>query len=121
MEDIVSPDADKDVIELARMLKLHNGGKTLVLDLREMGFWTDYFVIVTATSSTHMHGLMKRIKDFLNEKGMEPLRKHAGGGEDDWCLVDSGDFIVHIMSERARAFYELEKLWFQAKVAFSSD
>ena len=121
MEDTALPELRKKMVELAELLKLHNGQKLQVLDLSAMGFWTDFFVIVTATSSTHARGLIKHVKDFLKERNVETLRKIAGGDDDDWNLVDCGDFVVHIMSERARDFYELERLWFQAETIYRSE
>jgi ribosome-associated protein len=61
-----------------------------------------------------MAGLMKRIKDFLSERGIDVLGRHKGRDDDDWSLVDCGWLVVHLMSSRARSFYEIEKLWFQA-------
>lgn len=121
MEDTASNDAAGLVVELAELVKLHNGDKVQVLDMRSLGFWTDFFVIANVTSSVHMRGLLKRIKDFLAERGMDTIRKHSGGEDDDWSLVDCGSFVVHLMSERARDFYELEKLWFQAKTIYRSE
>jgi ribosome-associated protein len=121
MEDIAHHDSKREVTDLAELLKLHNGVKVQVLDLTRIGFWTDYFIIVTATSSTHARGLLKRVKDFLNERNLETLRKASGGEDDDWNLVDCGNFVVHVMSERAREFYELERLWFQAETIYRSE
>ena len=121
MEDIALPNLQQNVIDLAELLKLHNGGKVQVLDLKSIDFWTDYFIIVTATSSTHAFGLLKRVKDFLKERKIEALRSMVGSQDDDWNLMDCGDFVVHVMSERARDFYELEKLWFQAKTIYRSE
>lgn len=123
MEDIASLDrvdapADGRVIELAVLLADHKGVDAVALDLRNMNSWTDYFVIATVTSSTHMRGLLKHIKDFLGEHGMETLHKHAGSEDDEWSLVDCGTLVVHLMSQKARSFYDLERLWFQARKLF---
>ncbi len=119
MEDTASPKTGTTVLELAELLHQHKGGRVTALDLTQIGSWTDYFIIVTATSSTHMRGLMKHVKEFIFERNMEILGKHSGGDDDDWSLVDCGNFVVHVMSERARSFYELEKLWFQAPAIYS--
>jgi len=65
MEDMLL-ETDKAMIphELAELLRDHNGADTLVLDLREMGAWTDFFVITTATSDTHLDGLERHVKEF---------------------------------------------------------
>ncbi len=104
-----------EVLDCARVLADHNGQETLVLDLTELSLWTDYFVITTATSSTHLAGLVRHLSEHLASRGLEPSRKPRLADDEEWCLVDAGWFVVHVMSVRARAFYELEKLWFQAK------
>ncbi len=104
-----------EVLDCARVLADHNGQETLVLDLTELSLWTDYFVITTATSSTHLAGLVRHLTEHLAVRGLEPSRKPRLADDEEWCLVDAGWFVVHVMSVRARGFYELEKLWFQAK------
>lgn len=111
----MSTDHLAEVLACARVLADHNGQDTLVLDLTELSLWTDYFVVTTATSSTHLAGLVRHLSDHLVLRGLEPARKPRPADNEEWCLVDAGWFVVHIMSVRARAFYELEKLWFQAK------
>lgn len=101
--------------DVAALLALHDGALVKALDLRGLNAFTDYFVLATASSSTHMRGLMKHIKDFLSERGVDVLSRHRGREDDDWSLVDCGWMVIHLMSERARAFYEIEKLWFQAQ------
>jgi ribosome-associated protein len=109
---------DKLAVELAREIGLHNGRDAVALDLRGQSSWTDFFVISTVTSSAHLKGLLKRIKDFTRERGLETFGKQAGADGDEWSFVDCGDLVVHLMSERARAFYDLERLWFQAGVLY---
>lgn len=108
-------DHHSEVLACAGVLADHNGQDTLVLDLRELSLWTDYFVVATATSSTHLAALVRHLVDHLASRGLEPARKPRIADDEEWCLVDAGWFVVHVMSVRARAFYELEKLWFQAK------
>ena len=114
MEDSAFPERKAIVADLGSLLALHNGQDVKALDLSSLNAFTDYFVIATVTSSTHMKGLMKRIKDLLAEHGVDIIGKHRGSEDDDWSLVDCGWCVVHLMSERARGFYEIEKLWFQA-------
>lgn len=113
----VSIDQHAEVFACAQVLADHNGRDTLVLDMAELSMWTDYFVVTTATSSTHLGGLVRNLVEHLADRGLEPSRKPRLGNDEEWCLVDVGWFVVHVMSERARAFYELEKLWFQATAA----
>ncbi len=108
------------VIDLAKLLDLHNGGDTTVLDIRGQSSWTDYFIITTATSSAHMQGLYRIIKGFLSEHDVEPLRRRKHVSDDNWLLVDCGDFVVHVMTEKTRSFYELERLWFEGLELYHS-
>jgi ribosome-associated protein len=111
-----------DLAETARalgdLLREHRGGDVKVLDLRELNSWTDFFVIATVTSNTHQQGLERHIKDFARERGIEILRRSrkppAGAGAsalDEWCLIDLGPVVIHLMTAQARSFYELERLW----------
>lgn len=100
----------------ARILADHNGGDVQVLDLRSMSIWTDFFIIASATSSTHMRGLLRHLEDYMAKEGIEALRRPKPAEDEEWCLMDMGDYVVHLMSATAREFYELEKLWFEAKI-----
>jgi ribosome-associated protein len=102
------------VLACAQVLADHNGKDTIVLDLTELNTWTDYFVVTTATSSAHLGGLARQLADYLAQEGLDPTRKPQVANDEEWCLVDVGWFVVHLMSGPAREFYELEKLWFQA-------
>ncbi|MDR2052055.1 MAG: ribosome silencing factor [Treponema sp.] len=104
--------ADKTARELGELLQDHNGKDVAVLDLRELNSWTDFFIIATVTSQTHVQGLLRHIREFAGEKDLEILhRRRKAEPDTEWNLVDMGNIVVHLMSERARSFYELERLW----------
>jgi ribosome-associated protein len=108
--------------DLGRLLQDHRGGDVIALDLRELNSWTDFFVIATVSSNTHLQGLYRRIKDFALERDVEILRRHRRpSAEDEWSLVDMGNVVVHLMTARSRAFYELERLWGAGKVIFRGE
>ncbi|MCX7025651.1 MAG: ribosome silencing factor [Spirochaetes bacterium] len=115
MEDIAITERRRLAASVARILATHNGQETVLLDLSGMTSWTDFFVVTTATSSTHLRGLLRNVLDETKPLGLDPFRKPQLSDDDEWCLVDFGWIVVHIMSEGARAFYELERLWFQAE------
>lgn len=110
----------EEIIGIARLLEEHRGEETMVLDLRNMSSWTDYFVITTARSGAHLGGLVRSLYDYLGEHGMEPLSSHRRITEDGWLLVDCGDVVVHLMDRDTREFYSLERLYFAAEVLFHS-
>jgi ribosome-associated protein len=101
-------------LALGRVLAAHNGVDVVVLDLSAQAGWTDRFVIATATSGAHLRGLERFIDEEASTLGLERLHKSSLADDDEWLLVDLGPVVVHVMTEGARAFYELEKLWFQS-------
>lgn len=104
--------------KLADMLAEHKGRDPVVIDLRGLNAWTDFFVVAGAASATHLHGLERQVKDFCAEHGVEILRKSGKRAaiDESWKLIDLGAVVVHIMTEEARSFYELERLWSQAPI-----
>ena len=103
-------------LEIAEIVKDLKGGDVAVIDVSKLNSWTDYFVIVTVTSSAHWQGLYKQIKEYIKDNDLEihvTNRKSPDG--DDWNLIDLGAIVVHLMSESARNFYDLEKLWHAGK------
>jgi ribosome-associated protein len=117
MEDTLPADDKTTALELAALIKDHRGEAVVALDLREMNYWTDFFVIATVASNTHLQGLQRHIKDYARERGIEILRHHRKTNPDDeWNLTDLGNIVIHLMSERSRSFYELERLWSAAAI-----
>ena len=99
-------------LEIAEIVKDLKGGDVAVIDVSKLNSWTDYFVIATVNSAVHSQGLYKSIKEYISENDMEihkTVRKSSQG--EDWNLIDLGNVVIHLMSEEARGFYELEKLW----------
>jgi ribosome-associated protein len=100
--------------KLGELLAEHNAGEVAILDLAGLNSWTDFFVIATVTSRTHAQGLIKSIRDFSRENGALILHsRRKAQADDEWNLLDFGSVILHLMSAKARSFYELERLWTQ--------
>ena len=108
------PSSREAALGLAQVLADHNGGDVVVLDLSVQAGWTDWFVIATATSGAHIRGLARFVDDEVVARKLERLGHSRQADDDEWILIDLGSVVVHLMTERARSFYELEKLWFQA-------
>jgi ribosome-associated protein len=100
------------VIEIADEMK---GQDMTALDLRGISDFTDAFVIVTGTSSTHLQAIIRKLHDDLAREGMRPLSKPESGSE-RWGVLDYADVIVHVFEERTREYYDLEGLWADAKI-----
>jgi ribosome-associated protein len=82
----------------------------VLLDLTEVSSFTDNFIICTGTSSRHNQTIADGIEEDLRKQGSRPLHIE-GRAEGEWILMDYFDFVVHIFSAQARAFYDLERLW----------
>lgn len=86
-----------------------------ILDLRDVTSFTDYFVICSASNPRQAHAVADEIEKQLKQTGELPI-SIEGYDRADWILMDYGDFIVHVFSESARAYYNLERLWRHAKI-----
>lgn len=81
-----------------------------VLKTAEQTVLADYFVICNGTSSTHIKALVDEVDKQLSEAGEPPIRRE-GLRSDIWVLMDFGSVIVHVFTDEARKFYNLERLW----------
>ena len=99
--------------EVARAAELLLDRKALdvtVLDLRKVSTATDFFLIATGRSDTHVSAIGDHLVDELKKEGVRPSGVEGmRGGR--WVLVDYVDFVVHIFHPAAREFYQLERLW----------
>jgi ribosome-associated protein len=86
------------------------------LSVEHLTEMTNHMVITTATSKQHCRSLGKHLVVSAKKNDLEILGVE-GMEDSEWVLVDLGDVIVHIMLEKTRAFYELEKLWNISKTA----
>ena len=82
----------------------------LVLDLRDLTSFTDFFLIVTGNSSRQNEAISESVEVELKRRGTRPLGVE-GRETAEWILMDYGSFIIHVFSRHAREHYSLEKLW----------
>jgi ribosome-associated protein len=85
-----------------------------VLDLREIASFTDFFVIATGMNKRQAQAISDEVVEQLKRKGTRAARVE-GFQTAEWILIDYGDFVVHVFDEKARRFYDLERLWREAK------
>lgn len=103
--------------ELAQLMEDGKGDNVVLIDVSGLNSWTDYFVIATVNSSAHWQGLYKQVKDYIKENDLEiHLTNRKSPDGDDWNLIDLGPIVIHLMSDSARQFYDLEKLWHAGKL-----
>lgn len=101
-------------IQLARAL---DGKKALnihILAVEKLTTVTEYFVIATGTSTTHVGALADEAEFQLEQQGVRVLRKEGRDGK-RWILLDYGSVIVHVFTQEAHDYYDLEHLWADGK------
>ena len=82
----------------------------VVLDLREIASFTDYFIITSGTNARQVQAIADAVVEQLKKHGTRAARME-GYNTGEWVLVDYGDFVVHVFDSKARQFYDLERLW----------
>ncbi len=90
-----------------------------ILKTAEHTVLADYFVICNGSSPAHIKALVDEVDRQLSEAGEPPLRRE-GLRSDIWVLMDFGSVIVHIFTDEARKFYDLERLWSDAEAVTPS-
>jgi len=78
------------------------------------GAFTDYFVLCSGTNPKQVQAIADEVELRLKTAGVRPTHVE-GYKQGEWILVDYVDFVVHVFSEKARRFYDLERLWKTAK------
>lgn len=86
----------------------------VMLDIRGLSVIADYFVLCSGNSTTQVQAIAKAVKDKMNEKGL-PVRGMEGYEEAKWVLIDCGDVVVHIFRSEEREFYNLDRVWSDAR------
>jgi len=86
----------------------------VLLDLSGLGAFTDYFLVCTGFSSPQVKAICDEVEERLERSGVRRLHREGKAGS-DWMLLDFGGLIVHVFTERARQFYDLERLWRSAR------
>ncbi len=117
MDDTVNREK---VLKIAEKIDEMNGIDTIALDVSGQSSWTDYFIITTVKSSAHLRGLYRNLQEVFEELGINPLWKHKKIDNENWVLVDCGFFVIHLMDSEHREFYNLEKLWFNSEMIYTS-
>jgi ribosome-associated protein len=87
---------------------------TVVLDLREIASFTDYFVITSGANERQVQAISDEVFETMKKAGTPPARVE-GYKTAEWILLDFGDFVFHVFDEKARKFYDLERLWRESR------
>ncbi len=119
--EVASIQTDKAHSELDEriMTTLHAAAEkkaieTVVLDLREIASFTDYFVITSGANERQVQAISDEVFETMKKAGT-PAARVEGYKTAEWILLDFGDFVFHVFDEKARKFYDLERLWRESR------
>jgi ribosome-associated protein len=105
---------DERLIGALRAASDKKAVNSVVLDLREVTEFTDFFIITGGTNVRQVQAISDGISEDLKLIDARPIRIE-GYNTAEWILMDYGDFVVHIFEEKSREFFDLERLWRDAK------
>ena len=100
--------------EVTKALDAKKGMDIKLLKIDSVSSLADYFLICTGTSNTHVKTLCDYAEYTLDQLG-EPMLSREGHHGNAWELLDYGTIVVHVFTEEARRFYDLERLWADAE------
>lgn len=113
--DSSTSDLPVDVSRAIDLLLDRKAEDVVLLDLRTLGGATDFFLLATGRSDTHVSAIADHLVEELRKGGLRPFGVEGmRGGR--WVLIDYVDFVVHVFHPAARDFYQLERLWGDAPV-----
>nr|WP_267507289.1 ribosome silencing factor [Borreliella bavariensis] len=108
MEDMLKVN---DINTLCKIITDFNGIDVIGIDVSNICNWTDFFIIATFVSFKQMEALYHdKIVKFFKERKIN-LNVQGKGLVYDWTVVSGGNLVIHLMSEKSREYYELEKIW----------
>ena len=106
--------------EVTKALDAKKGLDIKLLRISDVSTLADYFLICTGTSNTHVKTLCDYAEYTLEQLG-EPMLGREGHRGNSWELLDFGSIVVHVFTDEARKFYDLERLWADAETVDLKD
>ncbi|MDQ7778198.1 MAG: ribosome silencing factor [Planctomycetota bacterium] len=97
----------------ARIADEKKGENIVVLDMRKVFFLTDYFVLCSGLNPKHLQTIADEIRAQMKAKHAAALGRE-GYEAGAWILIDYGDFVIHVLQDKLRRYYELDHLWADA-------
>ncbi len=116
MEDML----DRMVIEVAELLEKNKAVNVEVFKVTDLCSWGDFIILATGTSETHLRGLKVEVKKMVLSNGGDIKNTRNNDDTSTWVLFDCGDFIINLMDEESRSYYDLEDRWSKAEVIYQS-
>jgi ribosome-associated protein len=112
MKNMLAP--NEIAIAVTKALDAKKGMDIKLLKIDKVSSLADHFLICTGTSNTHVKTLCDYAEYTLEQLG-EPMLGREGHRGNAWELLDYGTIVVHVFTEKARTFYNLERLWADAE------
>ncbi|MDD5568510.1 MAG: ribosome silencing factor [Candidatus Omnitrophica bacterium] len=100
---------------MATAAKSKKAQKVVILDMRKVASFCDYFVIVSGTSLRQVNAIARGIEDDLAQEDIKSLSKLSRNDESGWVALDFVSVVAHVFYKPVREFYALERLWSDAK------
>lgn len=108
-------DLKRQVAEAIVACREKKADEITVLEMeKDSGAFTDYFVVCSGTNPRQIQAISDEVEGRLQKAGLDPTHIE-GYSQAEWVLLDYVDFVVHVFSEKARRYYDLERLWKSAK------
>ena len=104
---------------IAKILDKKKAIDILGIETKELTVMSDYFVIASGTSNTHVRALADEVDDEMKKLGVEV--DHIEGRATGWILLDYNDVLVHVFQPESRQYYNIERLWNDAARVDLSD
>lgn len=105
------PEISKRAMDIANILDSKKAQDIVIIKVGDMTIISDYFVVASAPSVTHVQTLSEEVQRKLFEEDNERPARVEGEREGRWIVLDYGDVLVHLFHNEERAFYQLERLW----------
>ncbi|MDI6606684.1 MAG: ribosome silencing factor [Candidatus Omnitrophota bacterium] len=100
---------------MAAAAKEKKAQRVIILDMRKVAAFCDYFVIASGSSLRQANAIAQGIEEALDKHGIKPLSKVLPNDESGWIVLDFVSAIAHVFYKPMREFYSLERLWHDAK------
>jgi ribosome-associated protein len=111
----MSQQTRQQVAQAIKAVESKKGEDVAILEMDQTtGAFTDYFIVCSGTNPRQIQAIADEVERQLGDVGVRP-NSMEGYNQAEWVLLDYVDFVVHVFSERARKFYDLERLWKSAR------
>src|SRR6201992_1048492 len=117
----MSSETRQHVARVVKAIESKKGEDIVILEMdKNSGAFTDYFIVCSGTNPRQLQAIADDVQKQMEEIGQRP-NSMEGYNQAEWVLLDYVDFVLHIFSERARKFYDLERLWKSARKLTPAD